>query len=148
MLKGLWTLLITGVLLNPVVFFGALAGVAVYFSLDFEQIQTLAFDYHLYLLFFVLSALYVYVFRKSYNEEYTKIAWGATFANMIKHFLLMVFAFAMGILGGNYFDFSGLKTPQTPPQVSDFSEYSRLLEMQNQYKDWENNYNDRLTNQK
>ncbi len=148
MLKGLWTLLITGVLLNPVVFFGALGGVAVYFALDFEKIQMLAFDYHFYLLFFVLSSLYVYIFRKSYNEEYTKTDWGATFGNMIKHFLLMIFAFVMGILSASYFDFSGLKKAQTPPQVSDFSEYSKLLEMQNQYKEWENNYNDRLTEKK
>ncbi len=140
MLKGLWTLLITGVLLNPVVFFGGLAGVAVYFSLDFEKIQILAKDYHLYLLFFVLSSLYVYIFRRSYNEEYTKIDWSATLSNMFKHFFLMTFSFFIGILMGSYFDFSDLK-PRNTMSAYEYNQYSEILDLKKQAEDLSKNYN-------
>ncbi|MBR6409401.1 MAG: hypothetical protein IKS23_04085 [Alphaproteobacteria bacterium] len=147
MLKGLWTLLITGVLLNPVVFFGGLAGIAVYVSLDFGKIQILATDYHLYLLFFVLSSLYVYVFRRSYNEEYTKIDYGATFSNMVKYFLLMTFSFFIGILLASYFDFSDLK-PRNTMSAYEYNQYSEIFDLKKQVEDLKNNYNNLFNEQK
>ena len=145
MIKALWSLLVRGILFNPVIFGGGLLGILAYAKLSLNQLQVLLLDYHFYLLFFVLCSLYVYIFKKSYKSNYVHTDWKATILNIIKHFFLMLFSFAFGILLGSYFDFSAL-VPKRKPASYEYNEYSEVMSVQKQVQDWQKNYNNMLDN--
>lgn len=145
MLKGLFSLLITGILFNPAVFFGGLIGILAYIKLSIEQLEILCLTPYLYALFFLLMFLYIYIFKKTLKDDCVHIDKVATFKNIFKHFLLMTFSFYMGILTASYFDFS---MPEPKPQVDPFAQYSEALQLQKKLNAPQNNYYNMLNNKK
>jgi len=141
MLKGFFALITTGLLLNPAVFFGGLTGILVYIALAEEQLYELCLSYHLYLLFLILSFLFVLFFRKTLKDDLINLDWKAMSLDTVKYFFLLTFSFFVGILLASYFDFS------IPEKKSDttYSEYSQIIELKKQVEDMQNNYNEMLT---
>ena len=68
MIKGLMALFTTGIIFNPMVLLGVVTGFFAIARLDEEQIKELFFDYHLYLLVLLISAVYSFVFKKVYKD--------------------------------------------------------------------------------
>ena len=122
MLKGLWALFATGLIFNPALLFGAISGILSYVFLDSAHLKVLYTNYYLYLLFFLISAAYVYFARPTLQDNLIDIDWRATIKDMVKHFLLMSFSFIMGMLFASFFDFSDLSIKPNPESY----EYSEV----------------------
>ncbi len=134
MFKGLWALFTTGLIFNPALLFGALGGILCYVFFDDAQLKILYTNYHLYLLFFVLCATYVYFARPTLKDNLKDTDWNMTSKDIIKHTLLMSFSFLMGMLFASFFDFSDL---QIKPDKSDYqySEIYNVISVQKQAED-------------
>ena len=134
MLKGLWALFTTGLIFNPMVWGGALIGILGYVFLDSTQLKILYAGYHIYLLFLVFSATYVYLAKPTLTDDLEHTDWNATSKNIIKHTLLMSVSFWVGMLFASFFDFSDLNIK---PDKSDYqySEIYNIMSVQNQAKE-------------
>ncbi len=131
MLKGLWALITSGLIFNPMLLLGAAIGIAGYIFLDNEQLKILYTNYHLYLLFLLVSAVFIYFFRPTLTEDLRKTDWKETSKDIIKQTILMSFSFIMGMLFASFFDFSDIKDT---PNKSDYqySQYSEITSLQKQ----------------
>ena len=78
MFKGLWALFASGLIFNPALLLGAFTGIIAYIALDSEHLKILYTDYHLYILFLLLSCLYVYFFQKTLQDNLRDIDWKET----------------------------------------------------------------------
>ena len=139
MLKGLLALFTTGLIFNPAILVGALSGILAYIFLDSEHLKMLYTNYHLYLLFLLICALYTYFARPTLKDNLIDTDFKATSKDAVKHFFLMSFSFIMGMLFASFFDFSDLPVkPQ--PTIYKNSEFSDLLDLQKQAKDMQKSY--------
>ena len=134
MLKGLLALFTTGLIFNPVVWGGGLLGIVSYIFLDSTQLKILYMSYHIYLLFFVFSATYVYLAKPTLTDDLEHTDWNATSKNIVKHTLLMSVSFWVGMLLASFFDFSALPIK---PDKSDYqySEIYNIMSVQKQAED-------------
>lgn len=112
MIKGILALFNTGVIFNPMVLLGILLGFTAMIFLEGEQLKALYTNYHLYLLMFFISALYVYFFRRVYYRGGVETDWNQTIASMIGHFLRFVLSFICGMLFIYSISFGGDETEQ------------------------------------
>lgn len=127
MLKGFLALFTTGIIFNPAILLGGLSGIVSYIFLDGEQLKTVYAHYHVYLLFFIFSAGYVYFLRPVLKDNARDTDWKATITSMIKETILMSFCFVMGMLLASFFDFSDLNVKQKSDDVM----YSKIDDMVN-----------------
>ena len=95
MIKGLMALFTTGIIFNPMVLLGVVTGFFAIARLNEEQIKELFFDYHLYLLVLLISAVYSFVFKKVYKDDGLTPDYAAmTFGTLLG---VVKFAFAAGM---------------------------------------------------
>lgn len=141
MFKGLFYLLVTGIIFNPAVFFGGLGGILAYWKLTQQQLMILCSGYQMYLLFLIFVGFHIYFFKKNYKDDCIHLDWGEMIKNVIKQFLLMVFSFYVGLLLASYLDFSALMPKKGQISNDAFSEYSytqqateQATEMQREYR--------------
>ena len=102
MFKGLVALFTSGAIFNPMVLLGVALGIFAMIKLDAEAIRSLALDYHLYLLALLISAAYVFVFKRIYKEgginlDYAAMAF-ASVAGVLKFALAFVLTLSFIVL--------------------------------------------------
>ena len=95
MIKGLMALFTTGIIFNPLVLLGVATGLFAMARLTNEQIKDLFFDYHLYLLVLLVSAVYSFIFKKVYKDDGITPDYAAmAFSTLLG---ILKFAFAAGM---------------------------------------------------
>ena len=143
MFKGFLALFTTGIIFNPAVLLGGLAGIALYVFLDGEQLKIVYAHYHIYLLFFIFSAGYVYFLKPILKDNARDTDWKATFAAIFKETILMSFSFVCGMLLASFFDFSDLSV-QTKSEDYQYSEINDIINLQKQAENLMNNNSDEI----
>ena len=143
MLKGFLALFTTGIIFNPAVLLGGLTGVASYVFLDGEQLKTVYAHYHIYLLFFIFSAGYVYFFRPVLKDNARDTDWKATFSATFKETILMSFSFVCGMLLASFFDFSDFDM-KPKEQDYQYSELGSIMSLEKQAESLMQNENNQI----
>ena len=116
MLKGFLALFTTGLIFKPMLLLGGIIGIVSYVLLDGESLKILYTNWQLYALFFIISCLYVYFFKKTYTEKAYQTDWKETSKTMFSEFFVICFSFIVGMLLASFFDFS---LPEAKTQSND-----------------------------
>lgn len=127
MIKGFLALFTTGLIFKPMLLLGGIIGITSYIMLDGESLKLLYTNWQLYALFFIISCLYVYFFKKTYLENTSQTDWKETSKTMLSEFFVLCFSFVIGMLLASFFDFS---LPESKTQTND---------LQKQVEDIQNN---------
>jgi len=76
MIKGIISLFTSGIIFNPLILAGIAFGIFCMSTKDAEAIQAVFKDFHLYLLVFIFSTVYVFAFKKVYKDDCDNLNWG------------------------------------------------------------------------
>lgn len=98
MIKGILALFRTGIIFNPMVLLGILLGLIAMCTLGDTQLHAFYTDYRLYMLMFLIAALYVYFFRRRYYLGGLETDWNNTLQTMVGYFLIFVISFIFSML--------------------------------------------------
>ena len=129
MIKGFLALFTTGLIFKPMLLLGGVIGIVSYVTMSGEQLKILYTDWRLYVLFFIISGLYTFFFKKTYIENADRIDRIETSKTALGEFFVLSFSFVIGMLLASFFDFS---MPEPSAQnVSSSSQNEELLQKYN-----------------
>ena len=138
MIKGILALFRTGIIFNPMVLLGILFGFIAMGTLDDAQLHALYTNYHLYLLMFLITVLYVNFFRRTYFMGGIRVDWKSTIQTMIGYFLMFVVSFIFSMLFMTTLSFSDEEEMMKEPELPDFSQVEQ--DMKAHQQELEQNY--------
>ena len=129
MIKGFLALFTTGLIFKPMLLLGGVIGIVSYVTMSGEQLKILYTDWRLYVLFFIISGLYTFFFKKTYIENADRIDRIETSKTALGEFFVLSFSFVIGMLLASFFDFS---MPEPSAQnMSSSSQNEELLQKYN-----------------
>lgn len=129
MIKGFLALFTTGLIFKPMLLLGGVIGIVSYVTMSGEQLKILYTDWRLYVLFFIISGLYTFFFKKTYIENADRIDRIETSKTALSEFFVLSFSFVIGMLLASFFDFS---MPEPSAQnMSSSSQNEELLQKYN-----------------
>lgn len=137
MLKGILALFRTGIIFNPMVFLGILFGFIAMGTLSDEQLHALYTNYHLYILMFLITALYVVFFRRTYFLGGIDVDWKSTAQTIVGYFLMFVVSFIFSMLFVTVMSF-GDDDMMKDPDLTQFNQME--IELKQQEQELKQNY--------
>lgn len=139
MIKGILALFRTGIIFNPMVLLGILLGFIAMGTLSDEQLHALYTNYHLYILMFLITALYVNFFRRTYLMGGVEVDWKSTIQTMIGYFLMFVVSFIFSMLFVTVMSFGDEEQMMQTPELPEFNQVEHELKLHE--KELQKNYN-------
>lgn len=97
MIKGLIALFTTGAIFNPMVLLGIAMAVFSLAKLDEEQIKALLLNWHLYAAAGVVSFVFAFLFKKTYQDDGITIDYAALIFNTLWGVVKFVLAWLLTI---------------------------------------------------
>ena len=131
MIKGILALFRSGLIFNPMVLSGILLGFLSISALDDTKLKALYTNSGLYILMFLISAVYVYFFKCIYFEGGYKINYKETILSMIGHFLMFVISFICSMLFVTMLSF-GAPKEKTDKQHPEIEKLANEIKQQEQ----------------
>lgn len=105
MIKGIISLITSGIIFNPMVLLGVVTGFYVMGTMSAEEIKQLFTEPAVYCVLFVIALIFTCVFKREYYAGAGRVNWKATLSGVFGQFFRCLFAVAMSCLFVLTFDY-------------------------------------------
>lgn len=105
MIKGIISLITSGIIFNPMVLLGVVIGFYVMGTMSAEEIKQLFMQPVVYGALFVIAFVFTCIFKREYYSGASRVNWKATFGGVFGQFFRCLFAIAMSCLFVLAFDY-------------------------------------------